>query len=380
MARIALTDKKGQSSDERFMRMALKEAAKGAGAVSPNPLVGAVAVKDGKVLAKAHHRKFGDLHAETALLKKLKPSQAQGATIYVNLEPCCHVGKTAPCTSALIEAGVSRVVIAVQDPNPLVNGQGMMLLSEAGIEVKHGVCDVEARRLNAPFITYMEKGRPWLLLKVAQSLDGRIALSNGSSRWITGESSRTEVHRLRTTLDAVLIGVLTVIDDDPELTVRHVKGRDPIRIIADSKLRIPETARILKQKNQKKTWILTTDEADPEKMKRLVKLGVQIISCRQSTDGKVDMKYAMRELARREISSILVEGGGTVHAALLAEGLCDEMIVAVAPLLIGSEGRASVGQLALENLESAPHFKTYQHKIFGDDHWFYLEQDVHRHR
>lgn len=378
--RFALAEKKGQSSDERFMRMALKEAEKGAGAASPNPLVGAIAVKDGKVLAKAFHRKFGDLHAETSLLKKLKPGQAQGATIYVNLEPCCHIGKTAPCTTALIEAGVSRVVIAIQDPNPLVNGKGMMLLSEAGIEVKHGVCQVEARRLNAPFFTYIEKGRPWLLLKVAQSLDGRIALSNGSSRWITGESSRKEVHRLRATLDAVLIGVLTVIDDDPELTVRHIKGRDPIRIIADSKLRIPETARILKQKNQKNTWILTTDQADQEKLKRLVKLGIQIISCRPSAEGKVDMNHAMREVARREITSILVEGGGTVHAALLADGLCDEMIVATAPLLIGAEGRASVGQLALENLESAPRFKTYQHKVFGDDHWFYMERDVHRHR
>lgn len=368
------------NEDRRFMQLALREAEKGAGAVSPNPLVGAVAVKDGQVIAKAYHRKFGDVHAEVALLNKLKGERAHGATIYVNLEPCCHYGKTAPCTAALIASGVRRVVVALQDPNPLVDGKGMMQLSAAGIEVTHGICEAEARRLNAPFITYMEKGRPWLLLKVAQSLDGRIALSNGMSRWITGTESRKEVHRIRARLDAVLVGVLTVIDDDPELTVRHVKGRNPIRLIADSKLRIPDSARVLRHPDPDKTWILTTAGADKDKAKFLGQLGVKVITCRESADGKVDMRSAMRELARREISSILVEGGGTVHAALLGSGLCDEMIVAVSPMVIGSDGRASVGQLELESLEEAPRFKTFRHKVLADDYWFYLERDVYRHR
>lgn len=368
-----------RNDDERFMRMALREAIKGAGNVSPNPLVGAVAVQNGAVMARAYHRKYGDLHAETALLKKLTPEQSRGATIYVNLEPCCHVGKTAPCTTALMNAEVTRVVIGMQDPNPLVDGKGIRLLRNAGIEVTVGVCEAEARRLNAPFLTYMEKHRPWLLLKVAQSLDGRIALSNGVSRWITGEASRKEVHRIRARLDAVLVGVLTVIDDDPELTVRHVKGRNPVRIIADSKLRIPLGARLLKQSQPERTWILTTSDADAAKRAQLSRMGIQFVDCARTSDGKVDMRDAMRQLASRGITSILVEGGGTVHAALLTEGLCDELIVAVAPLLIGSDGRASVGHLALNTLDEAPSFNTYRTATFGDDHWFYLERDVHGH-
>ncbi|MBK8130578.1 MAG: bifunctional diaminohydroxyphosphoribosylaminopyrimidine deaminase/5-amino-6-(5-phosphoribosylamino)uracil reductase RibD [bacterium] len=366
--------------DQRYMRMALAEAEKGAGRVSPNPLVGAVAVKAGRVIAKAYHRRFGDLHAETALLRKLSLEAAQGATIYVNLEPCCHQGKTPPCTSALIAAGIARVVVAMEDPNPLVNGQGIAQLREAGIEVVVGVCDAEARRVNAPFLTYMTSGRPWLLLKVAQSLDGRIALGNGKSRWITGEASRTEVHRIRARLDAVMVGVQTILDDDPELNVRHVKGRDPVRIIADSKLRIPDSARVLRHRDQSKTWILTTDAAPSDRADDLRKRGVQIIYCPPARDGRVDFRQAIPELARRDIASILVEGGGTVHAALLGEGLCDELIVAVAPLVIGADGRASVGELMLSELDNAPRFTTYRRETFEQDYWFYLERDVHRNR
>ncbi|MCB9366619.1 MAG: bifunctional diaminohydroxyphosphoribosylaminopyrimidine deaminase/5-amino-6-(5-phosphoribosylamino)uracil reductase RibD [Calditrichaeota bacterium] len=359
------------------MRLALKEAEKGAGHVSPNPLVGAVAVKGDKLLGKAYHRRFGEPHAEALLISKLTREEAQGSTIYVNLEPCCHIGKTPPCTSALISAGVARVVVAMQDPNPLVNGKGMMQLSDAGVKVTLGVCEAEAQRLNAPFVTFMEKGRPWLLLKVAQSLDGRIALANGTSRWITGEASRKEVHAIRSRLDAVLVGALTVLDDDPELTVRHVRGRNPIRVIADSTLRIPEDARLLRHKHPELTWILTTENADPEKAELLKSKGIELIVCRASHDGKVDLRHAMRELARRGITSILVEGGGTVHAAMLRAGLCDELIVAVAPMLIGADGKASIGELELNTLKSAPRFRTYRHRVVGDDHWYYLEKDVH---
>ncbi len=365
-----------RTEDERFMRMALKEAAKGAGNVSPNPLVGAIAVKDGKVLAKAFHRKFGELHAETALLKKLTPDQARGATVYVNLEPCCHLGKTAPCTSALINAQVGKIVIAHRDPNPLVDGKGITALSEAGVHVRMGVCEEDAKRLNAPFISYMTKGRPWILLKVAQSLDGRIALSNGKSRWITGEASRIEVHRMRAKLDALLVGVQTVIDDDPELTVRHVKGRDPIRIIADSKLRIPEDARVLQHKNRSKMWLLTTNEVDQEKFARLEKLGIVLIVCRATPDGRVDLAHAMREIASRDVTSVLVEGGGTIHASLLLANLWDEIVMAVAPILIGADGRPSVGELSLEALKNAPKLTPYRTVQFDEDYWYYLEKNV----
>jgi len=359
------------------MRMALAEAAKGAGFVSPNPLVGAVAVKKGRVLAKAYHKKFGAAHAETALLKKLSPEDARGATIYVNLEPCCHVGKTPPCSTALIEAGVAKVVVAMQDPNPIVNGQGLAQLRRAGIETEVGVGAQDARRLNAPFITYITQRRPWLLLKVAQSLDGRIALANGKSRWITGEASRREVHRLRSVYDAVMIGVQTVLDDDPELNVRHVRGRDPIRLIADSKLRIPESARVLGHRDASKTWILTTQDIDRAKLARLKNRGVRVITCQASPDGRVDFRSAMPLLAEFEVSSILVEGGGTIHAALLGFGLCDELIVAIAPMLIGSDGRASVGELALTELNGAPAFRPYRREIFEQDYWLYLEPHVH---
>src|SRR3989339_1110883 len=195
-----------QTDHARYMRIALEEAAKGRGFTSPNPQVGAVAAKEGTVLASSYHCRYGDLHAEVALLKKLTAEQAHGSTIYVNLEPCCHVGKTAPCTSALIEAEVACVVVAHEDPNPLVKGKGIKELSEAGIEVILGVMEAEARLLNRPFITYMTKGRPWILLKVAQSLDGCIALENGESRWITSQESRAEVHRLRAGMDGGMVG------------------------------------------------------------------------------------------------------------------------------------------------------------------------------
>lgn len=368
--------RKKLSGDERYMFMALKEAAKGAGHVSPNPLVGAIAVKDGKILAKSYHKKFGDMHAETSLLKKLSPAQSKGATVYVNLEPCCHHGKTAPCTTALIEAGIKRVVIAQQDPNPLVNGEGMAQLRRNGIVVDCGVCEVEARRLNSAFNVFITTGRPWILLKIAQSFDGRIALSSGQSRWITGEESRIEVHRLRTKLDAVLVGVQTIIDDDPELNVRHVKGRNPVRIIADSKLRLPEDARVLSNKDHRKTWLLTTGEVDQDKASRLQKRGIQIIPCRSAANGRVEMKSAMDEIAKRDIASILVEGGGTVHAALLGEGLWDEMIIAVAPMLIGADGRPSMGELSLQSLSEAPRLRPYRQMMIGEDFWFYLERYV----
>lgn len=372
-----MTEKRRKlAEDEKFMQFALRMAVKGAGCVSPNPMVGAIAVKDGKVLAKAYHKRFGDMHAETSLLSKLAPQQANGATIYVNLEPCCHHGKTAPCTSALISAGVKRVVIAQQDPNPLVNGKGMEQLRNAGIDVLCGVCESEARRLNAPFNTFITAGRPWILLKVAQSIDGRIALANGQSRWITGESSRTEVHRIRTRLDAVLVGVQTIIDDDPELNVRLAKGRNPIRVIADSRLRIPESSRVLAHKDKKRTWILTTDGVDDKKIGRLKKAGVSVIVCAAAPNGRVDFNDALRRLADLNVASILVEGGGTIHAALLSENLWDELIVAIAPIIIGSEGRPGIGELNLTLLENAPRFKVHKTEQFEEDYWFYLERNV----
>ncbi|MBU0508173.1 bifunctional diaminohydroxyphosphoribosylaminopyrimidine deaminase/5-amino-6-(5-phosphoribosylamino)uracil reductase RibD [bacterium] len=367
-------------SDERFMRMALREAVKGRGFTSPNPMVGAVAVKDGQVLGKACHRRFGGEHAEIALIRALSSDEARDATIYVNLEPCCHVGKTPPCTDALIRARVARVVIGHEDPNPLVQGRGIRQLREAGIEVETGVIESEAREVNAPFLTYITEGRPWILLKVAQSLDGRIALANGQSRWITGERSRKEVHRLRAELDAVMVGSQTVIEDNPELTVRHIRGRNPLRIIVDSLLRIHPDARVLHQADAGRTWILTTPEASLKNRRRIEETGATLLDCPAGADGKVDLREAMRLLAQHGITSLFVEGGGTLHASFIRAGLCDRFIVAMAAILIGSDGKPAIWELELTDLAEAPSFRLSRTRRFDEDIWLEFERNVHGNR
>jgi diaminohydroxyphosphoribosylaminopyrimidine deaminase/5-amino-6-(5-phosphoribosylamino)uracil reductase len=362
------------------MRLALRVAAKGSGFVSPNPLVGAVAVKGEQVLGKAYHRKYGEAHAEIALLERLSPPDARDSTVYVNLEPCCHVGKTPPCTDALIRARVARVVVGHEDPNPLVGGKGIAQLRAAGIEVAVGVLEPEARRLNAPFLTYMTRGRPWILLKVAQSLDGRIALANGQSRWITGEEARTEVHRLRAQLDAVMVGSQTVLEDDPELTVRYVAGRNPLRIVVDSHLRISPEAKVLQQEEHSRTWVLATSGASREKRRRIEKTGAEIIMCPAGSDGKVDLPEAMKRLAEREVTSLFVEGGGTLHASFVRAGLYDKFIVAIAAKLIGAEGRPAVWELGLTDLEQAPRFVIRRNRRIGKDIWLEFEPDVYGNR
>jgi diaminohydroxyphosphoribosylaminopyrimidine deaminase / 5-amino-6-(5-phosphoribosylamino)uracil reductase len=369
-----------RKTDEHFMRIALREAVKGTGFVSPNPLVGAVAVKGEQVIGRAHHKKFGEAHAEIALLEKLKPEEVRGATVYVNLEPCCHIGKTPPCTDALIRARVARVVIGHEDPNPLVGGRGISQLRSAGIEAAVGVLEPEARRLNAPFLTYMTKGRPWILLKVAQSLDGRIALANGQSRWITGEKSRTEVHRLRAQLDAVMVGSQTVLDDDPELTVRHIEGRDPYRIIVDSHLRISPAAKVLRQADRGKTWVLATAQATAENRRRIEETGAAVVICPAGADEKVDLPAAMKLLAERGITSLFVEGGGTLHASFVRTGLYDKFIVAIAAKLIGADGRPAIWDLGFEQLDQVPQFTVCRNRRIGKDIWLELEPDVYRNR
>ncbi len=360
------------------MRLALREAEKGLGLTSPNPMVGAVAVKDGKILGKAHHKRFGDVHAEVALLQKLKGGDLADSAVYVNLEPCCHYGKTSPCTEALIAARIKRVVIGHEDPNPLVCGKGIAQLREAGIQVDVGVRETDARRLNAPFLTYMTLGRPWILLKVAQSLDGRIALANGKSRWITGEAARKEVHRLRAELDAVMVGSQTVIDDDPELTVRHIEGRDPLRIVVDSTLRISSESKILRQADRARTWILTTEHATEENRKRIEATGATILVSKAGANGRIDLKAAMGLLAEHGLMSVFVEGGGTLHASFVSAGLYDKFIVAIAPIIIGADGRPAIWDLGLSDMEQIPRFRVFRNRVFGEDIWLEMERDVHR--
>ncbi|MFZ5432700.1 MAG: bifunctional diaminohydroxyphosphoribosylaminopyrimidine deaminase/5-amino-6-(5-phosphoribosylamino)uracil reductase RibD, partial [Calditrichota bacterium] len=349
-------DENYTADDRRYMRLALREAVKGRGFTSPNPLVGAVAVKDGRVLGKAYHKRFGGEHAEIALIRSLSPEDLRGSTLYVNLEPCCHVGKTPPCTDEIIRTGFKQVVIGHQDPNPLVEGRGIAQLRAAGIEVRVNVLEHEACDLNAPFLTYITKRRPWILLKVAQSLDGRIALANGQSRWITGESSRTEVHRLRAELDAVMVGSQTVIEDDPELTVRHIRGRDPLRIIVDSLLRIRPESKVLHRADSCRTWVLTTPNAPATKRQDIEATGATLFDCPPGADGKIDLLKAMELLADHGVASLFVEGGGTLHASFIRAGLYDRFIVAVAPMLIGGDGKPAIWDLGFQDLEQVPRF------------------------
>jgi diaminohydroxyphosphoribosylaminopyrimidine deaminase / 5-amino-6-(5-phosphoribosylamino)uracil reductase len=375
-----MTSLAARTEDERFMRLALREAVKGRGFTSPNPLVGAVAVKGGELLGQAYHKRFGDLHAEIVLIERLTSQQARGATIYVNLEPCCHVGKTPPCTDALMRAKVKRVVVGHVDPNPLVSGKGIAQLRAAGIRVDIGVCEEEARRLNAPFLTYITQKRPWILLKVAQTLDGRIALKNGQSRWITGEKARVEVHRLRAQLDAVMVGSQTVIEDDPELTVRHIKGRNPVRIIVDSKLRISPNAKILHEVDRGRTWILHTSDAPIEKQRAMERTGATLLACPAGADEKVDLRAAMTMLAEHGVTSVFVEGGGTLHASFIRADLYDKFIVAIAPKIIGADGKAAIWDLEIADLTRAPQFVVQRARRLGEDIWLELERDVHGNR
>ncbi|MFH1010949.1 MAG: bifunctional diaminohydroxyphosphoribosylaminopyrimidine deaminase/5-amino-6-(5-phosphoribosylamino)uracil reductase RibD [bacterium] len=365
------------SRDDDFMRMAMREALRGRGRTSPNPLVGAVIVKRGRILSRGFHSFFGGPHAEIMALSKLPEGRAQGATLYVNLEPCCCYGKTPPCTKAIVAAGIQRVVIGCEDPNPLVSGKGIAELKASGMEVVSGVLEEEAKRLNAPYLTYITKKRPWILLKMAQTLDGRMALASGDSQWITGEASRREVHRMRSRLDGVLVGIHTVLQDDPELTVRFVRGRNPWRVVLDSSLRIPLEARVLHHPEPARTIIFTTNQASAEKRTALEKLGVRVFEVPPSNGGVVDLQAALSKMAELGIMSLLVEGGGTVHRSFLLSGFADALTVAIAPKFIGGDGKASVGALGLESLTKMPEFVWRRRRMIGNDLWLELE-NVHR--
>jgi len=245
------------------------------------------------------------------------------------------------------------------------------------VEVRVGLLEEEARNLNAPFLTYMTKGRPWILLKVAQSLDGRIALRNGKSRWITGEAARTEVHRLRAKFDAVMVGSVTVMEDDPELTVRMVRGRNPLRIVVDSHLGISPDSKILQSLDLAPTWIITTPDVSAERVERISATGAKLITCPAGADGKVNLCEAASELAKRGITSLFVEGGGTLHASFIGAGLYDKFIVAIASKIIGADGKPAIWELGFEDMSEVPEFMVSRYRRIGKDLWLELIRDVH---
>jgi len=322
------------SQDIAFMRQALRLAARARGRTSPNPMVGAVIVRDGLVVGKGYHPHAGAPHAEVFALDQAG-QRARGATLYVNLEPCSHHGRTPPCAEAIQEAGVSRVVAAIEDPNPLVSGKGLALLRQAGIQVEVGVCAQEARQLNEAFLTYITRKRPFVILKYAMTLDGKIATASGDARWVTGEKARAYVHRLRGEADAILVGIGTVLKDDPELTARRRNDKNPIRIILDSQARIPTEARVLQTISQAPTWIVTTSKASMDRIEALHACGAAVLVVEEDTQGRVDWHSLLRTLGEREIVSLLVEGGGTVHASALEAGVGDKVLAFIAPRIIG---------------------------------------------
>lgn len=355
-------------TDEIFMREALRIARHAEGRTSPNPLVGAVIVRDGKIIAQGWHRQAGTPHAEIHALN-MAGELSRGATLYVTLEPCSHFGRTPPCAQAVINAGISRVVAAMSDPNPKVAGRGFEMLRSAGIEVDVGILEAEARRLNEVFLKYITRKLPFVTLKFACSLDGKIATSTGESQWISCEESRRFSHHLRDINDAILIGVGTVLADNPSLTTRLVDGKNPVRVIVDSKIRTPLDSKVVTDKSAR-TIIVTTAKAPIEKISALKSLGVEIIVA--GNGERVDLEILMRELANRELTSVLIEGGGKIHFSMLKAGLVDKIFAFIAPKIIGGENAlTAVEGAGFEKLSDAVTLKNFTVEQIGTD--FFLQ-------
>jgi diaminohydroxyphosphoribosylaminopyrimidine deaminase/5-amino-6-(5-phosphoribosylamino)uracil reductase len=323
--------------DASYMRMALDLAQKGWGRTSPNPLVGAVIVRDGQILGKGYHEFVGGPHAEVNAIQDAG-GQAKGATLYVTLEPCNHTGRTPPCTQAILKAGIARVVSAMDDPNPDVTGGGSRFLISKGVAVESGLLEQEARKLNEIFITYIKTKLPFVVLKCAATLDGRIATRTGDARWVSGEASRAYVHWLRHGLDAILVGIGTVKSDDPSLTTRveGVQGKDPVRIILDTRLSIPETAKVLNLESTASTLIVTGGTVDEDKKNRLTGRGIKILQT-PLKDARINMNFLMTHLGNIGITSVLIEGGSQVIASALNSGIVDKIMLFYAPKILGGD-------------------------------------------
>ena len=352
--------------DFRWMKRALELAQLGGGLVSPNPRVGAVLVKNGRKVGEGAHLKFGGPHAEIHALRQAG-SRARGATLYVNLEPCAHRGKTPPCVEALIQYGIKRVVASLQDPFPLVKGKGFARLRRAGVSVEVGLLENEARALNENFLFSVARKRPKVILKAAISLDGRIATRTGASRWVTGDKARRKAHELRSQSDAILVGVETVLKDDPSLTVRkrgfHRKDGWPLRIVLDSDLRLPPKARILKK--GPRTLVFTSHRASVSRQKTLEKQGTGVFRV-PDTQKMLSLRAILNRLYQMGVRTLLVEGGGRVHGSFLKERLADEAALFIAPKVFG-EGPAWARGWAVPNPQNTPRLKDVKVERLGED-------------
>ncbi len=354
---------------EKFMKAALALARKGLGKTSPNPAVGAVIVRRNQIVAAGYHRKAGEAHAEVEALKQLGGKARQGDTLYVTLEPCSHYGRTPPCTQAILEKGVRKVVVGMRDPNPRVTGGGCDYLSGHGVEVVTGVLEEECRHLNEWFVTYVTKGRPFVIAKTALTLDGWTATSTGHSRWVTNERSREWVHRLRHQVDGILVGIGTVMADDPLLTTRlkRGKGKDPVRIIVDTHLRIPVNAQVLAHGYGSETLLAVGEDVPSRRLERLKRKGISLLVCPKK-EGRVDLGVLMDILGKRSMTSLLLEGGATLMGAMIREKLVDQFCIFIAPKILGgSDGKPMAIGPGPSTMDQGIQLKEMRIKRLGED-------------
>jgi len=354
--------------NEKYMQKALALAARAQGRTSPNPMVGAVVVKDNQVVGEGYHRKAGTPHAEVHALQAAGEA-ARGATLYVNLEPCSHYGRTPPCADAIVRAGVKKVVVAGLDPNPRVSGRGLKVLQDAGIETLTGVLEQEAQKLNLAFFKYIQTRTPLVSLKVAMTLDGKIATSTGDSRWISGAGSRKYVHQLRNVYDAIMVGIGTVLKDDPMLNTRleDENIRDPVRVIIDSKLDLPRFSNIVKTARQQKTIVFCGQQADDARQEFLEEAGLTVIQL-ATDEEKLPLEEVLQVLGEMEIMTLLVEGGGEINGYLIEKHLIDKVYWFIAPKIVG--GRAAptpVGGTGIPQLKDALPLKSMEIQRFDKD-------------
>ncbi|MDF2531353.1 MAG: ribD [Clostridia bacterium] len=354
--------------DKRFMKKALELAQIGSGYTKPNPLVGAVIVKDGRIIGEGYHQIYGSHHAEINAFRNAT-EDVSGATMYVTLEPCSHYGKTPPCANAIVEKGIKRVVIGLLDPNPLVAGRGVKILENNGIEVISGILVEEGKKLNEIFLKYITTKLPFGILKTAMTLDGKIASPIGDSKWITNEFSRQYVHEIRHRVSGIMVGIGTIAADNPELTTRlkDRDGVDPIRIIVDSTAKIPLDAKVLNLDSKAKTIIATTEKADEKRLKSILEKGADIIVTPLKND-RVDLGYLMQQLGKREIDSVLIEGGAALNFSALEESIVDKVISFIAPKIIGgTASKTPVGGAGISYMKNAIQLDNIEISRFHED-------------
>lgn len=343
------------------MELALKLAEKGKGDVSPNPLVGALIIKRGSIIGRGYHKKCGCDHAEIMALKEAG-GKAQGGALYVTLEPCSHWGRTPPCTQRIVEAGVREVIIGMKDPNPAVNGYEE--LKFRGLKTRIGILKANCEKLNEPYIKWIKSKKPLVVVKAAMSLDGRIATRTGDSKYITGREARKFVHELRTEYDAVMVGSNTVLKDNPQLTVRLTKGVNPIKIIIDSNLKIPLSSKVVKNEPNK-LMIVTSKKAPKAKIKKIQQKGVNVIII-DLVKGKIDLKQLIKELGKREICSVLIEGGAELNAEVIKAGIADKVLFFISPRFIG-DGLGALGDLGIKKVDKSIKLNRLTYKQIGRD-------------